>query len=52
MGLNNWSRRNPIVLLLAGLAVVGIGAARGQPLGIAIGVGVVLLGIGRIALGL
>jgi hypothetical protein len=47
MGLNAWLRSHPLLYALVGVAVIVLGAARGQPIVIGIGAFVVLFGIAR-----
>jgi hypothetical protein len=51
VGVNAWLRRNPLLLVLLGAVVGVVGAVRGQPIAIAVGVVVVLFGLARALIG-
>lgn len=44
-------RSSPAVVVVVGLVLIGVGLARGTPLGAVIGVAVVILGVVRFLIG-
>ena len=47
MGLNSWLRSHPLLYSLMGAVIAALGAVRGQPIAIGVGVLVILIGLAR-----